>query len=695
MAINPRYAERLARDLLELYTEAETRMLEIVANELADDIYAPEWAAIKQAEISKVKSKLEKLVQNLDKKMPETAAETVKKAYTTGQKGIEADLKKIKPDIKTGFGMIDERKVMVLTRQLAGTLGETHLRITRQSLDEYRSIIGKVSQMVELGVETRQQATQRALNEFADKGITGFIDKAGRSWSLRSYAEMATRSTTGQAAIEGAIQRLRDNDYDLVIVSFHADSCPLCEPWEGQVLSISGKNENYPSLDAAIADGLFHPNCYSEDTEVYTDEGWKFFHELNGHEKIFALNPDTHIPEWVKYNKIISYPVNGEMVSFKSNSFDLLVTKNHMMYVGLNSHSSGGKKTVNWKLIPAADCLGKNFKQLRCVNWKGELTEEFMGIPIEDFAMLLGYYLSEGHTERNKKGEPFRVTITQKPGSASSDKMLKDLSKLGFRRCGKRIYKDNKELSLYLSKLGKSHEKYIPEWFMNQPPYVLEKFLDAFRLGDGSERTRLYKNSYVITKEYFTSSKKMAGQIGELIVKTGHYPSFGIMAKAGEIVKHHNGEYTTNHDVFVIRQNNIKASYHNVSPSIAHQGIQSEIINYSGMVWDVELEKYHILFVRRNGKTAWSGNCGHSLGAYIPGLTEKPTQAEMGKGDFEEAQEQRRLEREIRRWKQRQAVAITDEEKKKAASKVREKQAKLREFLDDTGRKRQRDRESV
>lgn len=347
MSISPRYAERLARDLLELYTEAETRMLEIVANELADDIYAPEWAAIKQAEISKVKSKLEKLVQNLDKKMPETAAETVKKAYTTGQKGVEADLKKLDRPIKTGFGTIDEQKVVVLTKQLSGTLGETHLRITRQALDEYRSIIGKASQMVELGVDTRQQATQRALNEFADKGITGFTDKAGRSWSLRSYAEMATRSTTGQAAIEGAIQRLRDNDYDLVIVSFHADSCPLCEPWEGQVLSISGKSDEYPALDTAIAEGLFHPNC------------------------------------------------------------------------------------------------------------------------------------------------------------------------------------------------------------------------------------------------------------------------------------------------------------------------------------------------------------GHSLGAYIPGLTEKPTKEQVGKGDFEEAQEQRKLERDIRRWKQRQAVAITDEEKKKAASKVREKQAKLREFLDDTGRKRQRDRESV
>ena len=88
-------------------------------------------------------------------------------------------------------------------------------------------------------------------------------------------------------------------------------------------------------------------------------------------------------------------------------------------------------------------------------------------------------------------------------------------------------------------------------------------------------------------------------------------------------------------------------------------------------------------------------NCGHSLGAYIPGLTERPTQEQLGKGDFEEAQQQRKLERDIRRWKQREAVAITDEEKKKAAAKVREKQAALREFVDTTGRNRQRDRERI
>jgi hypothetical protein len=261
MAVNPLQSERLIRDLLELYSNAETRVLEVIAKALAKNIDAPNWAANKLSEISRVKMDLERQVANLDKKMPETAAETVKKAYTTGQKGVEVDLKKVKPDIRTGFGTIDERKVMVLTKQLAGTLGQTHLRITRQALDEYRSIIGKASQMVELGVETRQQAAQRALNEFADKGITGFKDKAGRTWSLHSYTEMATRSTTGQAAIEGAIQRLQDNDYDLVIVSFHADSCPLCGPWEGQILSISGKSDQYPSLDEAIADGLFHPNC--------------------------------------------------------------------------------------------------------------------------------------------------------------------------------------------------------------------------------------------------------------------------------------------------------------------------------------------------------------------------------------------------------------------------------------------------
>lgn len=262
MPARPVDAERLARDLLALYTDAEVRVLEIVASYLAKDIYTAEWAEIKLVELGKVKARLEVLVRDLVKKTPTVATATIRKAYTGGQDSIEQDLKKaLRGTVKTGFGMIDERKVVTMSRALSGTLEGTHLRIARQAVDEYRTIVGKASEFIQMGVYTREQATQVALNQFADRGITGFVDKAGRNWSLLSYVEMATRTTAGQAAVEGALQRMRDNDYDLVMISFHADSCPLCEPWQGQVVSISGRDEQYDSLQEAVDDGLFHPNC--------------------------------------------------------------------------------------------------------------------------------------------------------------------------------------------------------------------------------------------------------------------------------------------------------------------------------------------------------------------------------------------------------------------------------------------------
>ncbi|HVC27384.1 MAG TPA: glycosyltransferase family 2 protein, partial [Nitrososphaerales archaeon] len=47
----------------------------------------------------------------------------------------------------------------------------------------------------------------------------------------------------------------------------------------------------------------FH-NCYSDDTQVLTDEGWKLFKEVDG-QRIFSLNPDTLTPEWVDYTEKI------------------------------------------------------------------------------------------------------------------------------------------------------------------------------------------------------------------------------------------------------------------------------------------------------------------------------------------------------------------------------------------------------
>ena len=72
---------------------------------------------------------------------------------------------------------------------------------------------------------------------------------------------MVARTTTMEAHLEGTKNRLMELDWDLVRVSSHHGACPLCVPWEGKILSLSGKTEGYPTLDEAKDAGLFHPNC--------------------------------------------------------------------------------------------------------------------------------------------------------------------------------------------------------------------------------------------------------------------------------------------------------------------------------------------------------------------------------------------------------------------------------------------------
>ncbi|WP_405755978.1 phage minor capsid protein [Streptomyces sp. NBC_01411] len=130
-----------------------------------------------------------------------------------------------------------------------------------------------------LGTGSRRQATQDAMQRFADQGITSFVDKSGRRWkhfirgdgrTYRSGPRSDRRPHAGAGKRRG----------DLVTASNAPRECPLCRPWEGKVLTISGPDGAHAvevehaiedgrtvrvnvagSLDAARRAGLQHPNC--------------------------------------------------------------------------------------------------------------------------------------------------------------------------------------------------------------------------------------------------------------------------------------------------------------------------------------------------------------------------------------------------------------------------------------------------
>ena len=73
-------------------------------------------------------------------------------------------------------------------------------------------------------------------------------------------------------------------------------------------------------------------------------------------------------------------------------------------------------------------------------------------------------------------------------------------------------------------------------------------------------------------------------------------------------------------------------------------------------------------------------NCRHSVSAYTPGITPVDNAASDPAG-YEAGQRQRKIERNIRRWKNREAAAVTPEAQRAARAKTRQWQGAMRDHL--------------
>ena len=76
-----------------------------------------------------------------------------------------------------------------------------------------------------------------------------------------------------------------------------------------------------------------NPDCYDEQTEILTENGWKFFRSLSKNEKVMTLNQETYALEWKLPYRYINEEYNGLMFSLNSGKLDLLVTPNHRFFI--------------------------------------------------------------------------------------------------------------------------------------------------------------------------------------------------------------------------------------------------------------------------------------------------------------------------------------------------------------------------
>lgn len=347
----------------------------------------------------------------------------------------------------------------------------------------------------------------------------------------------------------------------------------------------------------------YHPHCFKEDVEIYTEKGWQKFGELEKNIRVATVNKNNLGIEYQFPYEYIENEYSGTMYRLHSKNIDIAMTEGHNILTGVRNNSKD-RKHKEYQLIEVKNLPDEVHIPISC-NYEGKASIVQIGkhsLSEDLFAKLMGYYLSEGNCKPKKHG--WEVKISQS-NAENNKKIYEDLLELdvNVRKYDHSIQFNDKDICTYLMAVGRSaDQKYIPNKVKNLSKKGILAFIDAYILGDGTIKNSGKKlkgqKKDSISKVIFTSSKQIADDFTEIILKAGYSVSYKLMEVKGKKQKFKNGEYTINHNVYKITVKNSKHI----------QKFETEKYEYSGKVFCVSVPNETIL-VRSNGKVLWIGNC--------------------------------------------------------------------------------------
>jgi hypothetical protein len=285
MVVSRATAEGVGDELRRLFGALEQELAAGAAKRLKAGIDRPDWAEKKLAAAGELRRWTEGLVKRTTGRGARDARAAVEDAFNRGGQAAERALagrrfRRPRQLAAVRQAIPGADNINALAASLGGRLEATGPQVVRSVLDAYRQTVTAGAATILGGATARRDAAQSVWNKLLDQGFTGFTDARGRRWSLAGYVDMATRTTTAQAAVQGQLDRQAEQGLDLVIVSNAPQECERCRPWEGKVLTRDESGRGGRAIQAehaiddrmitvhvagsvaeAIAAGLLHPNC--------------------------------------------------------------------------------------------------------------------------------------------------------------------------------------------------------------------------------------------------------------------------------------------------------------------------------------------------------------------------------------------------------------------------------------------------
>lgn len=175
------------------------------------------------------------------------------------------------------FFRLNERKLNALIKATTDDMEQAETAVLRRVNDQYRKIIFNAQVYANTGAGTYEKAVDMATKDFLSAGIQCVVYKNGARHTLSDYADMALRTASKRAYLQGEGTKRQEWGISTVIVNKRNGACPKCARFCGRVFIddvwSGGKKSdgNYPLLSSAIAQGLYHPRCKDGHSTFFPD----------------------------------------------------------------------------------------------------------------------------------------------------------------------------------------------------------------------------------------------------------------------------------------------------------------------------------------------------------------------------------------------------------------------------------------
>ncbi len=164
---------------------------------------------------------------------------------------------------------------MYLAGSRAGTLQGPHAKAAQalvvQEFNRFKEADAQIGKHIEEVIgESEKRMVKAALSQLKRVDYSGLKGRIvghktidGKELGLADYIRMVSMTAARDVFNLGVENAMLGRGSDLALISreVRANSCQACRDWAGRVVSISGNDAKYPSLQDAKDANVFHPHC--------------------------------------------------------------------------------------------------------------------------------------------------------------------------------------------------------------------------------------------------------------------------------------------------------------------------------------------------------------------------------------------------------------------------------------------------